>query len=53
MRDVLLLIGRMLIAAVFLMTVSGGGPADFYLKSLNYPAPALMATLAQHRRAGG
>ena len=46
MRDVLLLIGRMLIAAVFLMTVSGGGPADFYLKSLNYPAPALMAPLA-------
>jgi putative oxidoreductase len=46
MRDTLLLIGRIFIAVVFLMTVSGGGPADFYLKSLNYPAPALMATLA-------
>ena len=45
-RDALLLIGRIAIAAVFLMTVSGGGPADFYLKSLNYPAPSLMATLA-------
>ena len=46
MHDGLLLIGRIMIAAVFLMTVSGGGPADFYLKSLNYPAPGLMATLA-------
>ena len=46
LRDSLLLIGRILIAAVFLMTVSGGGPADFYLKSLNYPVPALMAMLA-------
>lgn len=46
LRDPLLLLGRVLIAAVFLMTVSGGGPADFYLKSLNYPAPALMAMLA-------
>src|SRR3569833_2275109 len=46
MRDVLLLVGRIFIAIVFLLTVSGGGPADFYQKSLNYPAPALMATLA-------
>lgn len=46
LRDALLLIGRILVAAVFLMTVSGGGPADFYLKSLNYPAPELMAVLA-------
>lgn len=46
LRDVLLLVGRIFIAIVFLMTVSGGGPADFYLKSLGYPAPQLMATLA-------
>ena len=46
LRDVLLLAGRVFIAIVFLMTVSGGGPADFYLKSLGYPAPQLMATLA-------
>ena len=46
MRDVLLLVGRIFIAIVFLMTVSGGGPADFYLKSLNYPAPQAMAVLA-------
>ena len=46
MRDVLLLVGRIFIATVFLMTVSGGGPADFYLKSLNYPAPQFMAMLA-------
>src|SRR5690242_12917931 len=44
--DVLLLAGRIFIAVVFLMTVSTGGPADFYLKSLNYPAPELMAPLA-------
>lgn len=46
LRDVLLLVGRIFIASVFLMTVSGGGPADFYLKSLNYPAPEVMAQLA-------
>ncbi|HXD46985.1 MAG TPA: DoxX family protein [Pseudolabrys sp.] len=46
LRDVLLLVGRVFIAIVFLMTVSTGGPADFYLKSLHYPAPELMAPLA-------
>lgn len=46
LRDVLLLIGRIMIAAVFLMTVSTGGPAAAYLKSLNYPAPDAMAMLA-------
>jgi putative oxidoreductase len=46
MADIWLLIGRLLIAAVFLMTVWTGGPAAGYLKSLSYPAPDFMAVLA-------
>jgi len=46
MVDVWLLIGRVLIALVFLMTVWTGGPAAAYLKSLSYPAPDFMSTLA-------
>ncbi len=46
MTDVWLLIGRVLIALVFLMTVSTGGPAAAYLKSLNYPAPDFMSVFA-------
>ena len=46
MLDLCLLIGRVLIALVFLMTVSTGGPAVAYLKSLNYPAPEFMSVLA-------
>lgn len=46
MSDVLLLIGRLLIATLFYMTVSGGGPAAAYLKSINYPAPEFMSLLA-------
>ena len=46
MSDTLLLISRLLIAAVFLMTVTTGGPAAAYLKSLHYPAPEFMSTLA-------
>ena len=46
MVDVWLLIGRVLIALVFLMTVWTGGPAAAYLKSLNYPAPEFMSVLA-------
>ncbi len=45
-NDICLLIGRVLIALVFLMTVTTGGPAAAYLKSLNYPAPDAMSTLA-------
>jgi putative oxidoreductase len=44
--DLWLLIGRVLIALVFLMTVSTGGPAAAYLKSLNYPVPDAMSVLA-------
>jgi putative oxidoreductase len=47
MGDICLLIGRVLIALVFLMTVSTGGPAAAYLKSLNYPAPEFMSVLAR------
>lgn len=46
MTDFLLLIGRILIAVLFLMTVWTGGPAAGYLKSLNYPAPDFMSVLA-------
>ena len=46
MTDTLLLIGRLLIAAVFLMTVWGGGPSAAYLKSINYVAPEFMSVLA-------
>ena len=46
LRDVALLIGRILVAAVFLMTVWTGGPAAAYLKSLNYVAPDFMSLLA-------
>src|SRR6516162_10600712 len=44
--DLWLLIGRVLIALVFLMTVSTGGPSAAYLKSLNYPVPDSMSVLA-------
>ena len=46
MSDVWLLIGRLLLAVLFLMTVWTGGPAAAYLKSLNYPSPDIMSTLA-------
>ena len=46
MGDVWLLIGRVLIALVFLMTVWTGGPATAYLKSLAYPAPDFMSVFA-------
>ena len=46
MGDVWLLIGRILLAVLFLMTVWTGGPAAGYLKSLNYPSPDIMSTLA-------
>jgi putative oxidoreductase len=44
--DPILLAGRVLLAVLFLMTVWGGGPNADYLKSLGYPAPAVMSTLA-------
>jgi putative oxidoreductase len=46
MSDVLLLAARLLLAAVFLMTVWGGGPSAAYLTSINYIAPAFMSQLA-------
>jgi putative oxidoreductase len=46
MTDILLLIGRLLIAALFLMTVWTGGPSADYLRSMNYPAPDLMSPFA-------
>jgi putative oxidoreductase len=46
MADPLLLVGRVLLAVLFLMTVWGGGPSADYLKSLGYPAPGVMSVLA-------
>ena len=46
MSDTVLLVGRLLIAAVFLMTVTTGGPAPAYLKSINFIMPDLMSVLA-------
>jgi putative oxidoreductase len=46
MSDILLLAARLLLAAVFLMTVWGGGPSAAYLTSINYVAPAFMSQLA-------
>jgi len=44
--DILLLLGRWLIAAVFLMTVWTGGPNVAYLTSINYIAPEFMSPFA-------
>jgi putative oxidoreductase len=46
MTDTLLLIGRILVALVFLMTVWGGSPTAAYLTSINFVNPALMSPLA-------
>lgn len=46
MSDILLLIARLLVAAVFLMTVWTGGPAAAYLKSIHFIAPDVMSPLA-------
>ena len=45
--DILLLVGRWLIAAVFLMTVWTGGPNVAYLKSINFIYPEFMSPLAR------
>jgi putative oxidoreductase len=47
MGDAVLLIGRLLLAALFLMTVWGGGPSAEYLKSIHYPAPEALSVLAR------
>jgi putative oxidoreductase len=46
MNDILLLLARLLVAAVFLMTVWTGGPNAAYLKSLNFIAPEVMSPFA-------
>ncbi len=47
MTDTLLLIGRVLIACVFLMTVWFGSPTVAYLTSINYVMPDTLSLLAQ------
>ena len=44
--DAILLVGRVLLAVLFLMTVWSGGPSADYLKSLGYFAPAAMSVFA-------
>jgi putative oxidoreductase len=46
MSDALLLIGRVLIAAMFFLTAWFGSPNAGYLTSLGYPSPDLMSPLA-------
>jgi putative oxidoreductase len=47
MTDTLLLIGRILIAAVFLMTVWFGSPNVGYLTSINFIYPEVISLLAR------
>jgi len=47
MNDLLLLIGRVLIALLFLMTVWVGGPSAGYLTSLGFPSAAVCSVVAQ------
>jgi len=44
--DILLLVARLMMAAVFLMTVTTGGPSAAYLKSINFIAPEVMSPFA-------
>jgi len=46
MADIVLLLGRWLIAAVFLMTVWTGGPSVAYLTSINFVVPGVMSPFA-------
>lgn len=45
--DVLLLIGRVLIAAMFLLTVWFGSPTSAYLTSINYTMPEIWSIVAR------
>ena len=47
MTDTLLLIGRILIAAMFLLTVWFGSPNVGYLTSINFISPNIMSPLAR------
>lgn len=47
MTDVLLLVGRVLIAALFLLTVWYGSPTTGYLTSINFVYPEMMGLLAR------
>ena len=46
MTDALLLVGRVLIAALFFLTAWFGSPNVGYLTALGYPSPDLMSTFA-------
>ena len=46
LNDLLLLVGRILIALLFLLTAWFGSPNAGYLTALGYPSPDFMSTLA-------
>ena len=46
MSDILLLLGRLLIAALFLLTAGFGSPNVGYLTGLGYPSPDFLSVLA-------
>jgi putative oxidoreductase len=45
--DALLLVGRLLIAGLFLLTVWYGSPNSHYLESINFAAPDVMSPFAR------
>lgn len=47
MTDLLLLVGRVLIAGVFFLTVWYGSPNTGYLKSINFVYPEMLSLLAR------
>ena len=44
--DAFLLLGRILLASVFILTAANGSPTAAYLTNLHYPSPAMMSMLA-------
>ena len=46
MGDAMLLVGRILVASVFVLTAWGGSPNVGYLTSLGYPSPAIWSWVA-------
>jgi putative oxidoreductase len=46
LRDVLLLLGRVLIASMFLLTAWFGSPNAGYLTFLGYPSPTISSSVA-------
>jgi putative oxidoreductase len=47
MTDAVLLVGRVLVASVFLLTVAGANPTSAYLTSIHFVSPGAMSILAR------